>query len=244
MNTRVLALRTAALLAALGLAAPAAAAAEELVTVQQGVDSAPYAFQPSLSRGSRETAYAFRSTDEEGRPHHFRNFVRFDLPQGLLGPDERVLEATASIAYDFDFAFTGEVVDVPGEIRCHEVLEPWQESTLTWSSQPSFGPVLDEESGITDFQPLFCDVTELVRDWLSGARPNHGIVYTNRTERVLGMNTFETQDVGPDFKPSLFITVPEPGAGSAALAALGTLGALARLRGRAGASAAARRRRG
>jgi hypothetical protein len=45
--------------------------------------------------------------------------------------------------------------------------------------------------GITAQGPIACDATALVRDWLSGAKPNHGIALTNPTDRVIGMYSFE-----------------------------------------------------
>jgi hypothetical protein len=70
---------------------------------------------------------------------------------------------------------------------------------------------------------LLCDVTPVVDDWLSGARPNHGLAVTNPTERVIG---FYSSDVTPDppelprsVRPALIIeTVPEPNVAWGALA--------------------------
>lgn len=202
MSKVPLAARAATLAAALALAAPAGAAS---YVVQQGADSSPYSFLPSLNRGSRETAYTFTGSDADGESHSFRNFVRFDLPSGIVGPEERVVMAVAWAYYAFDFQGFGDASQAPGEIRCHEVLTPWQEASLTWTHQPRFGPVLDAQSGITELGIVTCDVTQLVRDWLSGARPNHGIAMTNPTGRLIGMNTFETTGVAPYSKPGLAI---------------------------------------
>jgi len=176
------------------------------------VDSSPYSFLPSLVRGNRDTAYVFTGADEIGTSHNFRNFLRFDLPPDLLGPGEEVVEAVVWSYYAFDFTAFGDATDVPGELRCHEILEPWEEGSLTWVNQPAIGPPVDVQPQVTGLGLLWCDVTDVVRAWLTGARPHHGIAFTNPTERLIGMNSFEVDDVDPLFKPSLVVeTAPAGG---------------------------------
>ena len=180
-----------------------ASAAEFLI--QEGIDSSPYSFIPSLVRGLRDTQYAFTGFDESGASHNFRTFVRFDLPPDLLGPDETVTEAYTWIYYSFDFTGFGDANDLPGEVHCSEVLESWSETSLTWIDQPAFGPTLDVHPDILDLGLVWCDVTDLVRDWATGAKPNHGIAFTNPTERLIGFYSFEATFVVQDFRPSLVI---------------------------------------
>jgi hypothetical protein len=199
--------RTAALVAALWLgAAPALAAGTFLV--QASDDSAPYSFLPSQPRGNNDFLWALTGFDEPTNTRHdFRSFVRFNLPSNLLGPGEQVLEA-----YAF-FRYTNEVPDVfggsagqPAQIDCHEVLGSWSESTLTWINQPPFAPASDSQPGITSlFALIWCDVTPLVQGWVTGTRPNHGLVLTNPTGHGIGMYSFEKTGVSPHEKPSLAI---------------------------------------
>jgi len=198
----------AAAVLACGLAGGSPAGAE-LILVQQGEDSAPYSFRPSLNRGNRDTAYAFTGADDVGQDHNFRFFIRFDLSGGLVPAGEEVLEAYAWTYYSFDFTAFGEATLVPGEIHCHEVLQSWSEDSLTWNNQPAFGPPVDVQPDIMGLGLIWCDVTELVRGWVTGERPNHGLVMTNPTERLIGMSSFEAGEgndpVDPNFLPSLVI---------------------------------------
>ncbi len=186
---------------------PGTIAHAEDVLIQDGIDSAPYSFIPSLPRGLRDTQYLFSGEDDDGVHHDFRTFVRFDLPEDLLGPDETVLEAYAWVYYSFDFGGFGDASKVPGEMHCHEVLGDWQEHTLTWVNQPAYGPAFDAHPDIEDLGLLWCDASELVRRWATGATPNYGIALTNATERLIGTYSFEAFQVDPNFRPSLVVSV-------------------------------------
>jgi hypothetical protein len=195
--------RTLALWACLAAAAPPAGAAVFLI--QQGDDSSPYSFLPSLARGNRDTSYAFTGADEVGEAHNFLTYVRFDVPPGLLAPGESVVEAQAFFYYGFDFDAFGSAAADAGEIECREVLAPWDEARLTWVNKPPLGPPFDVQTGIAGLGLLWCDVTELARGWATGARPNLGIALTNPTERLIGMYAFEAVGIHPNLRPSLVI---------------------------------------
>ncbi len=201
-------------LAALALAwalEPALPAVAEEILVQSGQDAAPYSFLPSLARGARETAYSFTGDDEIGLSHNFNSFIRFDLPPDLIPPGEEVVEAVAWVTYGFDFTGFGEIEPIPGLIECRPVFDAWEERTLTWINQPAYGEPVDVQTGIESLRLIWCDVTELVRDWVTGALPNHGIVLTNPTERLIGMYSFESDDVHPNLRPSLAIRTAPSG---------------------------------
>jgi len=205
--------RFASLLVPLVLVAAAPAARAELFLIQEGADSSPYAFTPELPRGFRNTAYAFTNS-LDGQDHSFEYYIRFDLPPELQDPDVVVEAAFAWVYYGFDFTVFGDTTDEVGEILCHPVLEPWSEPTLTWNNRPAIGPWFDGWTGITERGQLWCDVTDLVQEWVDGTRPNHGIALTSRELRVMGFWTWEDATVGPNFKPSLVVeTLPEPAGG-------------------------------
>jgi hypothetical protein len=194
---------------ALALASPARA---EIVLLQpgpEGIDSSPYSFLPSQPRGNRETHYAFEGAqDEFGFDHSFQTFLRFELPPDLLGPDEAVGHAVLWVYFSFADSSFGQGGTGPGELWCHEVLEPWSESTLTWNNRPDFGPAFDGQVGITSFGLLWCDVTHFVAAWASGQRPNYGVALTNPTDRVLGFySTDAPAEVNPNYRPALAIEV-------------------------------------
>lgn len=197
----------AALVAALALVAGPGRAAGTFL-IQAGDDSAPYSFLPSQPRGNNDFLWALTGFDAPSNTRHdFRGFVRFDLPSRLIAPGEQVLEAYAW------FRYTNEVPDVfggsaaqPAQIHCHEVLGDWSESTLTWINQPPFAPAIDVQTDITSlFALVWCDVTPLVQAWVTGAKPNRGIVLTNPTPHGIGMYSFEKTGVNAYEKPNLVI---------------------------------------
>ena len=211
-------------LALAGLAFPLASGAETFL-IQAGEDSSPYAFLPDLERGARNSAYAF-TNDLDGQDHSFEYYIRFALPAELTAPGTVVDEAYAWVYYGFDYTLFGDTTDEVGEILCHEVLTSWSELTLTWNNRPPIGPVFDGWENVTERGMYWCDVRDLVQQWIDGA-PNRGIALTSRERRVLGFHTFDDGSVGPNFRPSLYVeTLPEPATtagwtiGAAALALL------------------------
>ncbi len=189
-----------------------------------GEDTAPYSFLPALSRGTRETLYAFNDP-EDG--HSFETFVRFDLPLPLIEGDEPVAQAFLALFYGFDFTEFGDANEVPGTIECREVLEAWNETDLTWINRPAVGDVVDRVEGIDELGAVLCDVTPLVSRWLDG-EANHGIAVTNPTARLLGFYSFEA-NVEDALRPTLLVeTVPGPGGAAATSSALGAVWWLAR----------------
>lgn len=186
------------------------ARADRIVTVRpgpEGEDSAPYGFFPALVRGGYDTLYAFVGADDNGAEHGMQTFLRFELPQGLLGPNERVVSAQLRITYAFDFEQYGNVNDEPGNLRCHVVTQPWSEATLTWMNRPAFDPPFHVLDGITSFRTLGFDVTAQVSGWATGALPNYGVALTSTTERVLGFYAFERTGIDPNVKPYLVIRI-------------------------------------
>ena len=221
-------LRNALILALLSLASPLHAAQ---YLIQEGEDSSPYAFLPDLPRGFHNTAYAF-TNDLDGTDHSFEYYIRFDLPPALE-PGTVVEQAWVWIYYGFDFVVFGDSTGEVGEIECREVLESWSESSLTWNNRPLLGPVFDGWENVTERGMYWCEVTDLVQDWIDGAAPNDGIAITSDELRVIGFWTFDDGTMSPNFKPSLFVeTLPEPSTAAGLLAGCGLLGVCARLRGR------------
>lgn len=192
----------------LGMAPPTAA---DVIVIDEGEDTSPYRFLPNLARYNRETSFAFVATDENGVRHDFETYVRFPVsPQDI--PLGQVLEeALLVVTYAFDFTGFGETSMEPGVVSCHEVLAPWNQTTLTWSNRPAIDLPIDTITEIVDFGALICDVTPIVQGWLDGTIPNHGLAVTSPTSRVIGMHSFEA-DVNRFLMPNLFLTtVPEPG---------------------------------
>ena len=223
----------AACVCALGLAAvPAGAAELKVQPGPEGEDVSPYSFIPALLRGAHPTNYAFNGVDENSIPHVFETYLKFTLQQVAANT---VVSAELRLDYAFFFTGFGASTTDAGEIRCHEVLAPWSESTMNWNNRPAIGPAFDVWAPIEDLGFVYCDVTDLVKDWLTGAAPNHGVALTNTTARVIGMHSFEDTSVPADSKATLTITTAPPpprpiGCGLLGIEAWAVLAALEPLR--------------
>jgi hypothetical protein len=223
----------AAALAA-GALGPARPARADTFLIQSGQDSSPYAFLPGLPRGFYNTAYAFTLLDA-GQDHSFEYYLRFDLPPELLEPGVEIEYAYAFVYYGFDYNLFGDFSDEIGEILCHEVLEPWSQTSLTWNNRPAIGTWFDAREEILNRGSYWCDVTEVLRGWIAHPGTNHGIALTSGLPRVIGFYTFDDGVVSPNLKPSLLVEtvpLPEPGVASGLGAGGLLLLALARRRAR------------
>jgi hypothetical protein len=208
-------LSSAAFAAALLCAGIARAESVLIQPGPEGEDSSPYAFIPSLPRNVNRTAYAFSST-VEGAPHDFEYYLKYDV-SAFSGT---VDYAYAIFYYGFGFDGFGseDPNPPPGEIHCHEVVEPWVEDTLTWNNRPAIGPDLYVFPNITGFGHFFCKITALAQGWVDGSIPNNGFALTAPTRRLIGMFTFEAvpelEEVpngltANDLKPALLIRFRE-----------------------------------
>ena len=212
-------MRTAFLL---GLCAAlfAAAAPAETLLIQSGQDSSPYAFLPGLPRGFHSSAYAF-TMDDDGSDHSFEYYIQWNLPPALFEEGVEVEQALAWVYYGFDYVLFGDFSNEVGELLCHEVLGSWSESSLTWNTRPPIDNYFDATFDVLNRGLYWCDVTDLVKQWIADPSTNHGIALTSSLQRVMGFYTFDDGTVSPNFKPSLMVevnTVPEPAA-AAGLAA-------------------------
>ena len=214
------------------IALSAGVAQADTLLVQSGQDSSPYAFIPDLPRGFRNTAYAFTNSLDD-QDHSFEFYIQFDLPPALFEPDVEIVHAYAWVYYGFDFTLFGDLSHEEGEILCHEVLEPWSQSSLTWNHRPAIGTWFDARLHILNRGLQYCDVTDVLRGWIADPSTNHGIALTSDALRVIGFYTFDDGTVSPNFKPSLVVEyVPEPAASASLAAGCLLLAALARRRAR------------
>lgn len=70
-----------------------------------------------------------------------------------------------------------EPLVAPVRIAVHAVSGPWEERTVTWRTRPSFSaePLRVVEMDVPPCT-LRIDVTDLVRAWIDGSRPDHGLL--------------------------------------------------------------------
>jgi hypothetical protein len=182
----------------------------------QGDDVSPYCFLPSLARGQYETSYAFSAVDDEGACHNFETYLRFALPADLLEPGETVTTARLLLYYAFTFGFDGPAPTLPhAPITVHvsEVSSAWTEDAVTWANRPGFvSPPAASLSNVTNLGVKEFIVTDLVRAWAHGTKPNRGFAVTSPNDIPFGMNSWEADPAVPPFqKARLRITVG-PGA--------------------------------
>jgi len=214
------------------LALAAAPSSAETFLIQSGEDSSPYAFTPNSRRGFLNTAYVFTAFDQ-GADHSFEFYMQFDLPDELFLPGVEIEHAYAWVYHGYSYTLFGDFSDEIGELLCHEVLEPWSESTLTWNNKPAIGTWFDRRTEILNLGLYWCDVTEVLEGWIANPETNHGIALTSDLNRVMGFYTFQDGTVSPNFRPSLMVeTVPEPAAASGLLASGALLALLDRRRAR------------
>jgi len=191
---------------------PLIAQADTIVLIANE-DTAPYAFLPSLARHNNPTLYSFVDEDM-GTPHDFETYLWFDVAAADIPQGHVLTDAVLVNTYAFNFAGFGEPSTNPATLECREVLEPWDQSTLTWSNRPASGPPFDSVPGITDFGAVLCNSRQTVFDWIYGVRANEGFALTNPTDRVLGMHSIEST-ASTSLMPTLVLTtaLPEPGLG-------------------------------
>lgn len=112
----------------------------------------------------------------------YRTFLRYDL--SMLPAGAELIKATLHMYCHYwnDNASKGTT-------NVSKVTADWQESTMTWSNQPSFtGTYLSEDKYApavgewTDW-----DITTLVQEWVSGT-PNYGLTIKNNNEGAYRYN--------------------------------------------------------
>ena len=65
---------------------------------------------------------------------------------------------------------------------------------LAWNNKPDLAAPFESITNVVALGTLTCDATELVQDWISGAKDNNGFALTNPTDRLIGMYSFEATD--------------------------------------------------
>jgi hypothetical protein len=104
-----------------------------------------------------------------------RSLVRFNL-SGVVPPGTTVDAAALSLYWDN--VFLEETVTTPVGFEARAVTQSWAASSVTWSSVSS---AVGDRAGTANFDPSQTHtwtefpVTGVVRDWVAGTRPNHGL---------------------------------------------------------------------
>lgn len=103
-----------------------------------------------------------------------RTFLEFDIASVV--PSNAIVN---SATFQIWLAGGAPAGDAPMAVLARHLDDPWSASTLTWNShQPTWGTEIGVGSipvGPVNAE-LQADATQLVRDWVSGAHPNHGVM--------------------------------------------------------------------
>jgi hypothetical protein len=109
-----------------------------------------------------------------GTPENYetsRSLVKFDL--GAIPSVAYIHDASLHIR-TYGTCYQG--AQTPRTATVYRITSGWSESLVTWANQPALGeahssaPIPAESSIWHSF-----DVTHLVRDWVDGTLPNHGV---------------------------------------------------------------------
>jgi hypothetical protein len=66
--------------------------------------------------------------------------------------------------------------DTGGSVGVYEVTSAWDENTVTWNTAPHVSESILDSTVIDLNAYNTWDITNLVRDWHAGTRPNHGVM--------------------------------------------------------------------
>ncbi|WP_300454565.1 DNRLRE domain-containing protein [Accumulibacter sp.] len=173
----------------------------------------------------------------ETRAHDTRSLLRFDLgtlalTAGQVGKATLKLFALPGLP-----PFDNPTTSNPVTTQLHRVTEAWNETTVTWETQPAVaGPFTSAvQDGVNRWVSF--DVTELVKDWLSDPTTNFGIellqpdVVSSPSGRPIASLYASSASADTTRRPLLEISaVPEPSTTALLAGSLGLLGCFSRRR--------------
>ncbi|MFZ6018418.1 MAG: DNRLRE domain-containing protein, partial [Chloroflexota bacterium] len=142
-------------------------------------------------------------------PDRGRALIKFDLSPIPTG---QVIESASLRLYLRNAYPGGATINT---ISIHGVTASWIETGVTWNNQPahtatSFASIV---VGVTQAWYSW-DITELVREWYSGSRPNNGLKMISVAETTCNMRYFDSRENVYDprleitYKPQYRIYLP------------------------------------
>ena len=136
----------------------------------------PVAQDAFLSSANPSTAYGLWTTLRLGYDQTTFHALRFLLQWNMssIPPNAIINNATASI-YQTSVIPSGDVLAVQGQY----VTAPWNESSVTWNNANYLGGDITQVGDVNaNLGWKSVNVTDIVRTWYSGARPNYGTILT------------------------------------------------------------------
>lgn len=185
-------------------------------TLYAAMDSYSWQSVPNANNGGSDN---FAITSATANPKNMRGWIAFDI-QGIPG---KVWIVSAKLQLRIWHKTTAtEGGDTTGRpYGVYRVTQPWQEFNVTWANQPNYTEEHSATSPVPSGQggwdgPLLYmdwDITEIVKDWRSGAA-NYGVVIRDTEENAHLQYTtqFFTHDKTPDagYYPRLVVTYVSP----------------------------------
>lgn len=96
--------------------------------------------------------------------------------------------------------------DPPMAVLGRHLADPWSATTLTWNStQPNWGSEIGTGSIPSTIGMIQGDITGLVRDWVSGANPNYGVMLQGDETQRERQRVLYSQNAGNGLYPRLIV---------------------------------------
>ncbi len=192
--------------------------------------ASPYIIQPDETAGKDTIVYEFLANTNldpwgvlgvtKAKDHNLHTLIQFDL-NGVPYEASQITSATLNLRVALQGDVLGGEVpteDYPIEVQVYRTTQNWNESTVTWSTKPSYDSSTLIDSQVIDTIDIWVsfDVTDLVKDWVSGSVSNFGfyLVQTDEvrtdTDKAVGATFYGAGYTGnTSYRPYLQI-VPEP----------------------------------
>lgn len=128
-----------------------------------------------------------------------RSLLKFNLKNLLSGAN------ITSANFKINSHSNTSGFDHSASIGLYPINKAWNSNTVTWNNQPTIESQLSSLNVTTDNEYTFF-LTNLVKDWYSGTKPNHGFMLKNTTETV-NRKMFRSSDYATDplKKPKLTV---------------------------------------
>lgn len=133
-----------------------------------------------------------------------RTYLRIPVPV-FITPQYADSITNASLKLYFSGLETG-----PFDISVHEVISDWSEFSIRWITKPNHDPIpLDTFTLVQQNVWAHFTITELLKEWISGEKPNHGVTLKSLLEAppIQDLSVLWTSDYSdPTLRPILEIT--------------------------------------
>lgn len=173
---------------------------------KEGQDAILYSLAPDNNYGDHRQFNAQAWTNG-GTPQTMRSLIKFRLDDL---PSHAEIESAALSLYHFVASNNPghSQIDGSNESTIKRVLDPWQEATVTWNTQPATTDMdavtlLASTSETQNYESI--DITGLMIDAEGTRLPNHGFMLSLKTEEFYRSLVFASSDGPEDLRPKLVI---------------------------------------